>query len=519
MRTRTLLAAALVTAALGGCQPAGTEDKAGGRVTTIRLATIDELDGNGMSYGPPTFVESLHEVSEGRLRVEVDTQTFSEEDPDAESRLVEAIAAGDVDGGWPSTRAFAAGGVPGLEVVEAPMTLTSYAAVSELVGSPLAHKLLDRLEGSGLVGLALTVGPLRRPFAAEAPLLGASDWHGQPFRSYNSPVQDAVIEALGARPVHVTRAWPDLVREGDLRGLEFDVAQYQRNGMTTQAGHITGNVVLWPKVFVLSLSQDRWDTLTDQQRTWFREAAARSVAASVAGPYDEATVAASLCASGAEVHLASPEQVRSVEEAVAPVLEELDADPLLAELRMIAAAHPTTDSLEVAECRPTLEVREVDRLRVPGTAARIPDGVYRMELTPEDLEAAGLADAGKGFTGVWTLTVGGGAFAMDCSPLRESTGFDCNYVEALPADFDHNPREVGQLRGSGSTAYFVHDPEIEASQTDCVFPPSETEENSCLPSITNRVSWELADDTLTMRDLVSDSPSYQLVVKPWSRID
>ena len=89
-----------------------------------------------------------------------------------------AIASGEVDGGWPATRAFARGGVPGLEVVEAPLTITSYAAQKALVSGPVAAKLLARLDGSGVAGLGLTVGPLRRPFAANAPLLAARGLEG-----------------------------------------------------------------------------------------------------------------------------------------------------------------------------------------------------------------------------------------------------------------------------------------------------------------------------------------------------
>ena len=208
-------------------------------------------------------------------------------DASAESDLVEAIASGDLDGGWPSTRAFARADIGGLEAVEAPMTLTSYAAERALVTSPVADDLLGSLEGSGVLGLGLSVGPLRRPFAAEAPLLEPADWAGIRFRSYNSPVQSEAIAALGAEPVDLGFGWIDEVNAGDLRGAELDVAQYLKNGLSTEAGNVTANVVLWPKVFVLSLSQDRFDALTEEQQGWVRAAADIAVQASVDGDYDE----------------------------------------------------------------------------------------------------------------------------------------------------------------------------------------------------------------------------------------
>ena len=134
-----------------------------------------------------------------------------------------------MDGGWPSTRAFANAGISGLEAVEAPLTISNYAASKALVSGPVAADLLAQLDGSGIKGLALAVGPLRRPFAAQAPLLGVQDWQGIPFRSFNSPVQADTIRALGATPINWGGDWAAQVAAGTLRGAEFDIAQYAAN--------------------------------------------------------------------------------------------------------------------------------------------------------------------------------------------------------------------------------------------------------------------------------------------------
>ena len=196
-------------------------------------------------------MSSLGKVSGGRIKVELKTE-YGDGAAEAESNVVKAIASGELDGGWPSTRAFASGGIEGLEVVEAPMTITSYAAEKALVSGPVADKVLARLDGSGVVGLGLAVGPLRRPFAARTPLLGPEDWKGARFRVYNSPVQADAVRALGGTPANLGFGWIDEVRAGRLRGAEFDIAQYAKNGNSTEAGHVTANVVLWPKVFVLA---------------------------------------------------------------------------------------------------------------------------------------------------------------------------------------------------------------------------------------------------------------------------
>ena len=294
--------AIVILAMTAACTTTQGSDKTGGDTVVLTLATFDGQppNSNGLYvHGPAAFVEQprqgLRRTRQGRAE---DRATAATSAADAESKVVRAIAAGEVDGGWPSTRAFARGWVPGLEVVEAPLTITSYAAQKALVSGPVAGKLLARLEGSGMVGLGLAVGPLRRPFAANQPLLGPEDWKGITFRVFNSPTQADAVRALGATPADVSFSWVDQINEGTLRGGEFDIAGYEQQGGGTEAGNVTANVVLWPKVFVLALSQKRFDALTSQQQGWVREAAAQAVKASVDATYDETPAARTLCERG-----------------------------------------------------------------------------------------------------------------------------------------------------------------------------------------------------------------------------
>ena len=282
-----VMIAIVIVALVAACQATGIRDKTGGDTAVLKLVTFEgQVNDNGQNYGPQAFVDNLRKVSGGRLKVDLITE-YGGSAPDAESRVVRAIASGQMDGGWPSTRAFADAGITGLEVVEAPMTITSYAAEKALVSGPVAGKLLGRLDGTGVVGLGLTVGPLRRPFAAKAPLLGPGDWKGVRFRVFNSPVQGDAVRALGATPADLSFSFIDQIKAGTLRGAEFDISQYEHNGFATEAGHVTANVVLWPKVFVLALSKKRFDALTTQQQAWVREAARQAVTASVAATYGQ----------------------------------------------------------------------------------------------------------------------------------------------------------------------------------------------------------------------------------------
>jgi TRAP-type C4-dicarboxylate transport system substrate-binding protein len=511
-RTTGHLAAAVATAALvAACQAAPAADKAGAETVVLKLATIDSINNNGQSYGPEAFVENLETVSDGRLKVEVTTQ-YGQGAPEAESDLVEAIASGEVDGGWPSTRAFANVGITGLEAVEAPMTLTNYAAEKALVSGPVADKLLAKLDGTGVVGLDLAVGPLRRPFAAEAPLLGPGGWAGATFRVYNSPVQTDAVRLLGATPVNLGFGWIDEVRAGRLRGVEFDIAQYAQNGNTTEAGNVTANVVLWPKVFVLSISQKRFDALSDEQQNWVREAADKAMQVSVDSTYDETTLAQELCEKGARFIAASPDQIAVLRTSLQPVLDGLAGDPangaLLTEIQAIAADHPEPDVPTVPEdCRQGT----VDAPSTGGVSAEtadMPDGEYRVEITTDEVAAAGL-DNRDGKSGTWTFTVRDGTYEMRCRPL-DDPGIDCGH------SVEDGPLDVGYLRGTGQTVTLVYDPELISELTGCKLPVSGTLPDHCEPGGDVTLTWEIEGDSLTFSgDLGRD---FELVLEPWTKI-
>ena len=513
--------AIVILAVTAACTTTQGSDKTGGDTVVLTLATFEPgPNENGQNHGPEAFVENLGKVSQGRLKVELKTE-YGDGAADAESQIVRAIASGQIDGGWPSTRAFARGGVPGLEVVEAPLTITSYAAEKALVSGPVADKLLTRLDGSGVAGLGLTVGPLRRPFAANAPLLGPEDWKGITFRVFNSPVQADAVRALGATPADLSFSFIDQIKEGTLRGAESDIAQYEHNGNGPEAGNVTANVVLWPKVFVLALSQKRFDALTSQQQAWVREAAAQAVKASVDASYDEAPAAGTLCDRGARFLNATPGQLQGLRTRLRPVLDKLAADPtsaqLLQDLQAIAAQHPGPEAPEVpANCAQGVADNRSPG-QVPAAVSALPDGVYRHQLTHDQVAAAG-GDPGSGPAGTWTLRVRGGTFQLSCRPV-EGAGVSCG-----DSDIDSDVIvEAGDLRGTGRTVYFVGDVERVSRLNGCKLPAT-NQGDHCGPSVTHRMTWALAGDQLSFTDFqehpgeISEPQPLEWTRGPWRKI-
>ena len=510
-----LIGVALGAAFLAGCAasaPAPAQDKAGAQTLVLNLAAVDSVPINGLSFGQAAFVKSLESVSGGLIKADV-TGGFGAGATDAESQLVKAIASGDVDGGWPSTRAFANAGIPALEAVEAPLTITNYAASKALVSGSVARDLLDQLKGTGVVGLDLAVGPLRQPFAAQAPLLGVADWKGVTFRSFNSPVQADVIRALGATPVTAGSDWPDQVAAGTLRGVEFDIEQYADNN-ATEAPYVTANVVLWPKVFVLALSQKRYDSMTDQQRSWVQQAADAGTKASVDATYDMSTVAASLCARGVHFIDASPAQLLDLRAAVAPVVDKLAADPvngpLLAEIRQIAAAYPQVEEPNVPpSCRSAAAAQVPD---IPETASSLPNGTYVEQLTAADIAAAGARDLT--LQGTWTLKVIDGTFSLSCRFI-DRPAMDCG-----ASGYDGGTVEVGKLLGTGNMVYFVGDGDMMHAATGCELPASQVLPGRCYVIPPYWFAWVVDGDRLTFSNPGGDpADAQQYTLGTWTKIN
>ncbi|TCC47812.1 hypothetical protein E0H75_24000 [Kribbella capetownensis] len=502
-----------LAATLTSCTGAKGVDKAGGETTVITLATIDVVNNNGQSFGPQAFVDRLGQLSGGRLKVEVRTD-YGGGAPEAESNLVKAIGDGQVDGGWPSTRAFNGAGIKGLAAVEAPLTITNYAAEKQLVAAPVADALLKRLESTGIVGLGLAVGPLRRPFAVKAPLLGPSDWSHARFRTYNSPVQRATVRSLGGTPLNLGLGWVDEARLGRLDGVELDIAQYVKINMPHSAGNVTANVVLWPKVFVLSMNRERLESLTAQQRKWIDQAAKDATKASIDATYDETSIAAALCGQGVRFAGAQPDQIAALRAKVRPVIDRLAADPddgpILKQVQAVAAANPAIEAPTVSAACQNSPAAGTELGPIPATASELPAGVYRVEIKLADLAAAG-ASNDDGLTGIWTLRVRGGQYEVTCRAL-DDPGVDCGN------DVYDGPVEVGDLRGTGHTAFFVYRADRLSQLTGCQLPVSQSLAGHCFAVQNYRMDWKLEGDQLTFFNYPSDWTDVQYPFKPWLKI-
>ncbi|WP_353814508.1 TRAP transporter substrate-binding protein [Agromyces sp. SYSU T00266] len=500
------MAAVCAVGITAGC--ATSADRTGSSTLTLRVATIDgEVNPTGQLVGVSAFLDALETESGGAIEVSLETG-YGDGDAEAETELVQALADGDVDVIWPATRAFAAAGIDGLRAVEAPMRLMSYDAQRALIEGEAPELIAERLDEEGLVSLGLLMGPLRRPFAAEAALLDPADWQGVRFRVFNSPVQEHTVEALGGRAVMAGANWSDQLRAGGLDGAEFDVPHYEQIGLTTEAPWVAADVVLWPKVLVLSMNRERLESLPEVQRGWIERAARSAVAASLAGDYDESAAFEHLCEQNVRFVRGGEASIEALRAQAAPVLDELANDPDEAEMldAVLSAAeqHPEVYVPEIPDgcddpsaLEPTAEQRD---------APLPPDGRYRVEVTEEEVRNTGLSQE-PGYPGIWTLDVFEGTYAFRCQILSDPDD-DCGNG-GLPSE---QVLEAGRLVPNGEgVVTFVYDEEVHSRYVDCP--------RDCYRTVDVTAAWRLDGEDLVFGDVDGMRPiNGLLIVEPWMRI-
>ena len=276
---------------------------------------------------------------------------------------------------------------------------------------------------------------------------------------------------------------------------------------------MTGNVVLWPKMFVLSYSKKRFDALNDQQRSWVRQAASNAVKASTGATYDETSLATRLCAVGATFPQASDAQVAGLRAAFQPTIDRLAADavngPLLRELQAVAAKHASPDVIAATGCHPGGQNGSIGA--IPAVVSALPSGTYRVDLSEDDLSSSGRSN-GDGITGIWTLKVQHGTYQVSCRPL-DLPGTDCGH------EIYNGPLDVGDLRGAGHVAYFVYRPDRLAKLTGCLLPPAFNEKDHCFAGGPYGATWHVDGKTLTFSKYLGGAPTADnYTVKPWTKI-
>lgn len=353
---------------------------------TLRLAVADDQGRDSETY-VLEFIQQVQTLSDGSITIEpiwgagYDTPAYYE------AGVIQLVTTGEHELGLVASRAWDNEGVTSLQALQAPFLITNDALAEAVAGSDIASRMLTDMSSAGVVGLTLWPEDLRHPFAFEPfgkAFLSPKDFAGTTIRAIPSSVTWAMIKALGATPIFENNYGPEVVA-GRIQGAESGLRQGASLPVPASA---TGNVVFFPKFQVLFANGEAFAGLSEEQRAVLREAATATREKAIAEHPRESEAAAQWCAEGGAIVLASDEQVSAFEKAAQPVFEQIERDPLNAEL--IAAIRDLKASTEPSPgaeaCGPT-----PTDVMFRGTTP--PNGAYRIDVTEEELLARGLARA------------------------------------------------------------------------------------------------------------------------------
>ena len=100
-------------------------------------------------------------------------------------------------------------GVRSLQPLQAPLLISDQSLFRAVLASPVADRMLDGLKAQHVVGLSLMRRWPLHPMGYRGPMSKPADFQGKHIHAPVSRVNDAVISALGATPVHVADGHSD----------------------------------------------------------------------------------------------------------------------------------------------------------------------------------------------------------------------------------------------------------------------------------------------------------------------
>jgi TRAP-type C4-dicarboxylate transport system substrate-binding protein len=421
-RTTLVLIAAMAGLAVG-CG-SGRSDKAGG-VTEPGVLRIAAHKGD---YFATLFTDEVRRLSKGRIHVQFIPGKGDNDPADAFVRYARQVRDGRYDLGVIEAPAWDELGVRSLEPLQAPFLITDQSLFRAVLASPLAAKMLAGLRAEHVVGLSLMMTWLQHPVGDEGPLTAPADFRGKRILAPVSRVNDAVLSALGATPVHLSVAQV---------GQGFARQQIDGQEMPSFARPnvwLTPNVTFFADTLTVVANEQRFRKLSDEQQRVLRTAAARAAQrmAGVLAADSEAKLVRGHCARG-HVVFATPAELAALEQATRPVYAQLERDPhvkaTIAAIRDLNRRTPPDSTPKIpASCS-----RTVSSTRARERDPSFLDGTYRWRITRAGaLEVGGRADDPVIGT-IAGMTLRGGRWAFEESESGTFKVFGNHIVFAWPA--------------------------------------------------------------------------------------
>lgn len=280
--------------------------------------------------GAQAFAREVDRLSEGRIRiVEQPANALG-----GEREMIEGLQIGSVDLVITSTGPVG-NFVPEVLVLDLPFLFRDYEHARGVLDGEIGQELLERFPERGIIALAWTENGFRHLTNNRRPVSTPADLQGLKIRTMENQVHIRAFQAAGAAPTPM--AFPELftaLQQGTVDGQENPIpvitsANFQEvQRYLSLTGHVYSPALLLVSPFV-------WDRLSEEEQSWFREAARASVEATRNRVSEvEQEGVERLRAAGMDV--TTDIDIEPFQEAVAPAYEEFTrqyGDELLERIR------------------------------------------------------------------------------------------------------------------------------------------------------------------------------------------
>jgi tripartite ATP-independent transporter DctP family solute receptor len=220
------------------------------------------------------FADKLGELSGGKFTV----AHFPDSQLGSERAMVEGLQIGTIDIVLTSTGPVG-NFVPETQVFDLPFIFRDYDHARAVQDGPIGQELLGKFDQAGIVALAWGDAGFRHFTNNTRPVVTPADLAGIKHRTMENDAHILAFRTLSALPTPMafTELYTSL-QNGTLDGQENPISVtisgklYEVQKHMTLTGHALTNAL------VLT-SQPLWDSLSDEEKGWFREAAKAASAA------------------------------------------------------------------------------------------------------------------------------------------------------------------------------------------------------------------------------------------------
>ncbi len=224
--------------------------------------------------GADAFIATLTELSNGAFTgVQAPAGQLG-----GERDMIEGLQIGSIDLVITSTGPLG-NFVPEVLALDLPFLFRDYAHARSVLDGEIGQEMLAAIDKNNLVGLAWSENGFRHVTNSQRPVTKPADLDGLKLRTMENAVHMAAFQGMGASPTPM--AFPEVfgaLQQGVVDGQENPITVITASKFWEVQGYVSLTGHVYSPAVVLA-SPALYDGLTDEQKGWFRQAAAASAAA------------------------------------------------------------------------------------------------------------------------------------------------------------------------------------------------------------------------------------------------